>query len=138
MAAKNKDFGSPVPSSDEPITFQLYGETFRCVPAMQGFAMVKFMVDASAEEDVGANASAIIDILNYALVASDRERFTAMAESEDRIIPLDTLTEIMDWLVEQYTGRPTQQPVSSPDGGEITGPMPVAVPSQPPVSASVL
>ena len=138
MSAKFMDFGSPVTSSDEPITFRLYDQTFRCTSVLQGYALIKFISGASDPENTAKSADAVLEFFNHALLKEDRERFHAMAESEDYIIPLDTLTKIMDWLVEQYTGRPTQQPESLPSGEEITGPTPVAVPSPPAVSASVL
>jgi len=28
-------------------------------------------------------------------------------EDEKRIVPMDVLSEIMSWLIEEYTGRPT-------------------------------
>lgn len=138
MSARFKDFGSPVASSDEPITFRLYDEVFRCSPVLQGYTLIKFISQASDPEDAGSSAGAVLDFFDHALYKEDRQKFKAMAESEDYIIPLETLTEIMDWLVEQYAGRPTQLSTPSEPGGVITGPMPVAVPSQPQVSASAL
>ena len=138
MSARHMDFGSPVLSSDEPLTFSIYGQTFRCTPMLQGRALVDFIAAGSDRDNPGSSAEAILNLFDRALMAEDRERFTELSLSDDYIIPLEKLTEIMDWLVEQYTGRPTQQPELLPDGQEITGPTPVAVLSQPQVSASTL
>ena len=138
MSAKFMDFGSPIASSDEPITFRLYGEIFRCTPVLQGYALMKFISGAADPENAASSADAVLEFFDHALYKEDKKRFQEMAESEEYIIPLDTLTKIMDWLVEQYAGRPTQSPTPSEPGDVITGPTPVAVPSSPPDSVSLL
>jgi hypothetical protein len=40
--------------------------------------------------------------------AGEYERFTALMEDPKRIVPMDVLSEIMSWLIEEYTDRPTQ------------------------------
>ena len=137
MAAKFKDFGSPVAaSSDEPVTFQLYGETFRCRPAMQGTALIQFIADASGD-DTGAGAKAVLSFFDLAIVEADHDRWHELTLSEDHIVPMETLSEIMDWLVEQYSARPTQPPTASEPGESTTGTTFAGVPSSPPVPASV-
>jgi hypothetical protein len=135
--ARHRDFGSPVLSSDEPLTFTLYGEVFRCQPALQGRVLIEFIAQSSAD-DPASGARAVLQFFNAAIVDADHDRFKTMTESSEHIVTMDTLTEIMDWLVEQYTGRPTEQPSPSQPGESTTGTMPVAVPSSPqePVSVS--
>lgn len=124
-----RDFGSPV-STDEPVVFALYGEQFQCIPAMQGTEMIQVITEA-VSEDAATNTRAILDFFGRVLRPEDRERFNALTTSEDRIVPMDTLTDIMSWLSEVYTGRPTEPQSSSPSGPVTTGPTPVAVPSPP-------
>ena len=126
---RHRDFGAPA-SQDEPVTFMLYDQTFRCVPALQGRTLLDFIA-TSAEEDGAASAKAVLEFFDVALVAADLERFTALTSAQDTVVPLDTLASIMEWLVEQYAGRPTEPPSPSESGDMITGPMPVAVPSSP-------
>ncbi len=125
---RHKDFGAPA-STDEPITFTLYGETFRCAPSIQGRTLLQFISMSGDDESPDKGASAVLQFFDSALVKADRERFVAMTSSEDTVVPLETLASIMEWLVEQYSGRPTEPPSPSEPGELITGPMPVAVPS---------
>ena len=132
---RHKDFGAPA-SSDEPITFNLYGETFRCQSAIQGTALLRFISKAGSD-DADESADSVLEFLRLAIAPADREKFEELTNSEETIVPLESLAEIMEWLVEQYSGRPTVPPSPSEPGDMTTGPMPVAVPSYPePVSAS--
>ena len=132
---RHRDFGSPA-SQDEPITFTIYGQTFRCVPAIQGRTLLDFIA-MSADDNGAASAGAVLQFFNVALVSADRERFTALTSADDTVVPLETLASIMEWLVEQYAGRPTEPSSPSEPGDMITGPMPVAVPSFPQEPSSV-
>lgn len=127
---RHKDFGSPA-SSDEPITFNLYGQTFRCKAALQGRTLMEFIALSADEDNPASGAKAILQFFDTALVNEDRERFAQMTTSDDHVVPLETLGSIMEWLVEQYAGRPTQPPSPSEPGPMITGPMPTATPSFP-------
>jgi hypothetical protein len=126
---RHRDFGAPA-SQDEPVTFTIYGQTFRCVPSLQGRTLLDFIA-TSANEDGAASAGAVLKFFDVAITAADRDRFTELTTSEDTVVPLETLASIMEWLVEQYAGRPTEPSSPSEPGDMITGPMPVAVPSYP-------
>ena len=132
--ARHKSFGSPVLQSDEPLTFDLYDQQFRCQPALQGRVLIEFIAK-SASGDPAAGAQAVLDFFDTAVIPADRERFKTMLESEEYIVPMDTLTQIMDWMVEEYTGRPTEQPSPSESGQPTTGPSFAGVPSSPEVPA---
>jgi hypothetical protein len=135
LVVRHKDFGAPA-SNDEPITFTLYGETFRCAASIQGRTLLKF-ISVSSGDNPDEGATAILDFFDSALVKADRERFTELTTDDETVVPLETLASIMEWLVEQYSGRPTELPLPSESGEPTTGLMPVAVPSYPePVSAS--
>lgn len=136
MAARHKNFGSPVASSDEPITFEIYGQVFRCRPALQGVVLINFIAE-SASDDSAAGAKAVLEFFNKAIRPEDRERFFEMTNSEDYVIPMETLSEIMDFLVEAYAARPTQQPTPSGTGPETTGTTSMDEQSYPVVPVSV-
>lgn len=114
MSTRFKDFGSPV-AEEEPLSFSLFGETFTCRPSLQG----KFLLDLvseSSSDDPAAGAAVMQRFFDTVLVDDSRERFNALAEDPDRIVSVETLSEITAWLVEQYSARPTQQPEISPSG----------------------
>ena len=136
MAARFKDFGAPVAaSSDEPITFQLYGKTFRCKPALQGRLLIEFIAESS-QEDPSAGARAVLKFFDSAIIENDHEAFNELTENPETVVPMETLSEIMDWLVGQYAARPTQPPTQSEPGDSTTGTTFAGVPSSPPVPAS--
>lgn len=49
-----------------------------------------------------------IAIIQGALVPDDRERFTAMVDDEDSPISAFQLDGVAEWLVEEFSGRPTK------------------------------
>lgn len=108
--AKFKDFGSDLSAeTPEPISFKIYEEEFNCVPALQGKTLLGF-VASSKSEDPADQAQTIEKFFNYVLTDESLIRFNALQETKDKIISVDTLGEIISWVVEQYTDRPEEQP----------------------------
>lgn len=105
--ARFKDFGSPTKDQDEPITFRLYDETFHAVPAIQGKVLMGLVSNANVD-DPSQSAAAVIGFFDKVLVPESLERFNALVESKDKIVPVETLAEIVGWLVEEYSGRPEE------------------------------
>ena len=116
MTSRFKDFGAGVAEADKrPLSFKLHGEEFHCKPAIQGKAMLEMV--ASSESDNNAEmANVITTFFNVALAEESKEPFFALLEDPDKIVTVETLSEIIAWLVEEYTGRPTQQPEPSSSG----------------------
>ena len=105
-----KDFGSG--SSDapkEPINFKLFGEDFSCKPAIQGKVLMNLASGANAD-DPSAAAKTIDDFFKYVLLEESNERFQALLIDPDRIVSMETISDIVAWLIEEYTNRPNQQP----------------------------
>lgn len=108
MTTRFKDFGAPEANS-EPLSFALFGETFNCIPSLPG----KFLLDLVAEsssEDPASSAAVVSKFFNLVLADESRDRFNALAEDPTRIVPVETLSDITAWLVQEYTARPTVQP----------------------------
>lgn len=109
--ARFKDFGAGKDISDvEPLSFKLHGEEFHCSPVIQG----KFLLDlvaSSGEDDDGSNSARMISsFFEHVLLPESQERFDALLKDTDRIVPVETLSEIVGWLMSEYTNRPNQQP----------------------------
>jgi hypothetical protein len=105
-----KDFGSG--SSDtpkDPISFKLFEEEFSCKPAIQGKVLMNLAVN-STSEDAGAAAQTLNDFFGYVLLEESNVRFQELLVDEHRIVTMDTLSDIVAWLIEEYTARPNQQP----------------------------
>lgn len=113
MTARFKDFGTGTGlNSDEPIIFRLHGEEFKCRPQLQGKAMLNMAVDASSD-DAAAAAKLINDFFKNVLVDESFTRFEVLTNDPDRIVTVETLSEIVGWLMGEYAGRPEQQPEAS-------------------------
>lgn len=108
--SRYKDFGSgSSKDSKEPIVFKIHGEEFTCVPEVQGKVLLKIVAEAG-DEDPSKAANAINTFFNFVLEDESAERFNALTEDKHRVVTVETLTDIIGWLMEQYTDRPEAQP----------------------------
>jgi hypothetical protein len=121
FVTRYRNFGSPV-QSDEVVVFDLYGEQYKCKASLQGRVLIELVARADAENTADA-AAAVLHFFDAVMVDESRQRFTALTQSEDKVVSLETLTEIMQWLVEQYAGgeRPTTPSSDSLPGETTTG-----------------
>lgn len=107
MSARTKNFGAPV-SEKDPIEFDLHGETFHCKPELQGHTLLTYSTRFGSKDDAEVNR-AFLDFFRSALKAESMERLQALWDSEEKIVPIKTLAEIAQWLIEQYAEeRPTE------------------------------
>jgi hypothetical protein len=107
--ARHKDFGKPVlPDEMEPVSFDLYGQTFQCYKQINGIALLRFVKEANAED--GARATqALLDIFKRVMNDAEYDRFMELCEDPDTVVPVETLSDIISFLIEIYTDRPTKQ-----------------------------
>jgi hypothetical protein len=118
--ARHKDFGDSGvyrPEELEDISFDLLGQTFRCVSILPGSALVQIIETTESGNGVGV----INELFRDAIVEEDQERFFALLDGKEFVVSIETLLEILQWLVEQYAQRPTKRPSSSEDGQSTTG-----------------
>lgn len=109
MATRHKDFGKAKSSEEyEPLSFTLEGQEFFCKPAMNGMTLLKFVREADSD-DGGRSAAAMIDLFDKVLKKDDAVRFKELVDDPDVLIEMETLGEIVAWVVEQYTSRPTKE-----------------------------
>jgi hypothetical protein len=110
-----RDFGSGGEVSVTPVSFSLHGEEFECRTKVQGKVLLQLV--AQAEENDGAGVvTSLTGFFDVALLPESLERFNALLEDPDRVVTVETLGEIVGWLVEQYSARPTERPESSSTG----------------------
>jgi hypothetical protein len=108
--SRYKDFGSGASVGDkEAIVFKIHGEEFTCIPVLQGKVLMDMVTKSQSESSVEA-LSVISTFFSKILVDESLERFNALLEDKERIVTMETLGEIIAWLVEEYSGRPNQQP----------------------------
>jgi hypothetical protein len=110
--ARFKDFGSGAATESEPIIFKLHGEEFTCIPSIQGKVLLEIVSD-SASEDVAKSSAVTLRFFRSVLTTESLLRFDSLMDSKDKVVSLETLTDITSWLIEEYTNRPEAQPEAS-------------------------
>lgn len=108
---RHKSFGVKNIEELEPITFDLGEETFTCHAAIQGKVILDIMKLAAEgdEETRGVMmAISVLDFFEKVMPEEEYERLGKLMEDPKQIVELDVLSEIMSWLIEEYSGRPTE------------------------------
>lgn len=109
MTKRHRDFGKPVLAEEmEPVTFDLYDQTFNCYKQINGISLLRFVKEASAED--GARATqALLDMFARVMPKKEYNRFMELCDDPETIVPVETLSDIIGFLVEVYTDRPTKE-----------------------------
>lgn len=111
-----KDFGIGNTAEEAlPLSFKLYDEEFHCVPRMQGKVMLS-IVESASSDDPAASARTISTFFKKVLTDESFARFDALLEDKDRVVSVETLSEIVGWVLETYSNRPEAQPEGSSTG----------------------
>jgi hypothetical protein len=105
--------------------FRVAPDNFECVPALapaslqsvvRKFQSAEFrdLVKAGAQADADKTLGAIQDIFNEFLIDEDTEsRFAGRLADRRNPIDIHQLVEIIGWVIEHYTARPTEPSPSS-------------------------
>lgn len=112
MSGRFKDFGSGGEVSADPITFKLHGEDFTAIPVIQGKVLMDLVTKSQSEDAIEAMGT-VSSFFNNVLTDESLSRFNALLEDKERIVTMETLGEIVGWLIQEYSGRPNQQPEES-------------------------
>jgi hypothetical protein len=116
MTSRFKDFGEDSNVVREPLSFKLYGEEFNCHPAIQGKVLLEMVKEAGDENNPSAAAGMIDNFFSTALFPESYERFDKLVRDPEKIVTVETLSEITGWLVGEYAERPTMEPERSSNG----------------------
>ena len=108
--ARFKDFGSGKDISEvEPLSFKIYDEEFFCTPVVQGKFLLELISSTSnSEDDPTASARMVSGFFSHVLFEESYERFEKLLNDKHRIVQVETLSEIVAWLMQEYTNRPNQ------------------------------
>lgn len=119
--ARHKTFAGGTSISEfEPINFTLNGEEFNCHPAIPGAVLLEFVKDA--DSGTGDSAKALYNFLASSMPEEEYEKLQKTLKNPKVIIEIETIGEIVTWLVEEYSSRPTQRPENSSNGDSNSGP----------------
>jgi len=91
----------------EPIQFELEGETFEAYGQVPGAVLLDFIA-ASSQEDSTGTAGAIIGYLKSSMDKENFRRFDKLTRDPEKIIELQVLADIVAYLIEERTNRPTE------------------------------
>ena len=118
--ARHKSFAGGTKISEfEPLNFSLNDEKFNCHPAIPGAVLLEFVRDA--DSGTGDSAKALYNFLSSAMPDEEYERLQKQLKNPEVIIEIDTIGEIVAWLVEEYSSRPTLRPENSSNGDLNSG-----------------
>jgi hypothetical protein len=112
-APRHRSFGKRKTVEAKPVTFGFFDDdnyVFECKPRLQGAVILDF-VAASTEDEGAAAAGHMVDLIRKALKdETERTRFDDLIYSDDPelVIEIEELGEVVSYLVEEYTTRPTQ------------------------------
>lgn len=104
--ARHRSF-TPKKRTEKPPTFDVYDQTFTGRPAIQGAVVLEFL-ETSDGLDGANSAKKILSFFESALEEESYVRFNELIHNPETVIELEELTEILAFLIEEYTSRPTQ------------------------------
>lgn len=94
--------GAPVVAV-EPLGFGLNGEEFEVLPDIPGAVLLEFLEGA----DTGNGAGSILKFFKDVMSEEEYARFDKVIKDPKVIVKLEDLTDIVKFLAEEYTARPT-------------------------------
>lgn len=119
MARHKKFAGGTKISEFEPLNFTLNDVEFNCHAAIPGAVLLEFVKDA--DSGTGDSAKALYNFLASAMNEEEYKKLQAVLHNPEVIIEIETIGEIVSWLVEEYSSRPTQRPENSLNGESNSG-----------------
>ena len=96
----------------EPIEFTVDGDKYTAYPPTPGQFMLLMSAQAKGRDEVESVAS-IIDFLDGILDENAQADFRRRLMDRDDPFDFDTVTQIMEGLIEEWSARPTQSPSAS-------------------------
>lgn len=120
--AVRRAFKSKNKNKRKPFDISIEGETFTCRGGISGGLLLKVIGafssinEAEVDEETGEETvdfksmtkmdDLMRDFFNLAIIRSDQERFFEFLDNPDNEIELETLMEVMQWLIGVYSDRP--------------------------------
>lgn len=116
MVAKAKIKRFNVEKVEGTLPFELGDETFHAKPKLSGITLINFVRGIQeASTDVGEDAAqntAVLDLLlgllRDALGPMEHKRFLEYVESDGIYVSMETIMEISQYLISEYTEAPTE------------------------------
>lgn len=102
-----RSFDSEEDTQEEslPIGFELHGEKFEANPEAQGAVILEFV--SAGENGQTATAASLLQFLENVMPEDEYKRLHTLLHHPKKITRIEKITEIVSYLVEEYTSRPT-------------------------------
>lgn len=106
-----KTFQSKVnPVREELAEFEIFDETFQVKPALPTSFYIDLMATLAEMQETKSSTAFVRELKPFfrkALTAEAAKRFEAILDSDDKIIDIETLIEIFDYIISETANRPT-------------------------------
>lgn len=102
---------------DDSIEFVLGGHRFHCIAQIPFGASMDFAAAPDWRLNLTGFTQGLIAFLQAIVVEEDREHVADAVRSDD----FQAILDLMRWVGEQYSGRPTEPSSDSADGQQETG-----------------
>lgn len=118
MATKSKRFKTQSAEGADEVFFELENtdgstERFDCYPALPGAVLLDLMTPAAAASEDRAGILMAVSVLEFfpkVMPPQEFERLSPRLRDMQNVIGMTQMSEIMEWLIEVYSDRPTEQP----------------------------
>lgn len=106
------------------LTQQPWSETFRCLPNAPGTALddLARSVGTDTKGQAVYNQVSLLRFFRAVMHPDDVDRFDELVSDKDRCVTIEALGDVLFWLGEVYTDRPTVPSSSSSPGASNGGP----------------
>lgn len=120
MSKKSKAFGEYRPVGFPSMELAIYDQTFKVrgmMAAVRLFDVIQVMEGMSDESEGEGAAKTMMNFLSDAFLTEDRERGMEFLRNSEVPVTMVMLIDIIQWLIEEYTGNPTESSESSSENG---------------------
>ena len=94
-------------ASGDERTFTVRDQTFHLRPKLPGITMMKMARAGDASLGPAKQLGAVLDFLHAAIVPAETAAFEGYLESAEPVIEDEELNNIVQRMIEEFTGRPT-------------------------------
>lgn len=119
MSRVRRTFGSNIPAPVDGLEMELGDQVFKLRPTISGARLLKVVADMDSDSE-GQSAKAMLEFLKAAFLLEDRERGMEYLYDSDPPVDFNTLQEIIEWLIETYTKKVSEQSPPSSAGQTVT------------------
>lgn len=130
--ARAKSFGLRGPVQDfEAMEMTVNDQVFHVLPTLSGVKLLNLIRAMDGSDEDTNSATAMLSFIESAVVPADRERCMKYLLEGEPPVELTTITEMITWLIEEYSGKDSKSSPSSANGSPTNGSTNMAAPASP-------